>query len=258
MKSNTKRFGKLCLHSSLIAGWVLLSTACGSAVPQNDLTTELQNSFNTSGFGQGYAQNQTPVATMPTGTLTESETDSLLYMREEEKLARDVYRTLSEKWQVRVFANIAQSEQRHMDALKVLLDKYALDDPVTHDEVGAFTNPDLQELYTQLLASGEESLVHALQVGASIEDLDLKDLQEALKNTTQSDVQMVYAQLMRGSRNHLRAFVRNLTAAGATYTPQYLAQAEYDAIVQTAMERGGNGRGQGLQGGFMGGGPHWQ
>ncbi len=63
------------------------------------------------------------------GILTAAEEEGLLFMREEEKLARDVYLVLFDKWGLRVFENIAESEQRHMDAVLYLLGKYGLDDP---------------------------------------------------------------------------------------------------------------------------------
>jgi hypothetical protein len=61
--------------------------------------------------------------------LSAEEAASLLFMREEEKLARDVYNTLSATWGIQSFSIIASSEQRHMDEIKVLLDRYALTDP---------------------------------------------------------------------------------------------------------------------------------
>lgn len=49
-------------------------------------------------------------------------------MREEEKLARDVYLTFGEKWGLTLFTNIAKSEQTHTDAVKTLLDRYEIKD----------------------------------------------------------------------------------------------------------------------------------
>ncbi len=88
--------------------------------------------------------------------LSDAEAASLLFMREEEKLARDVYQTLFMQWSQPVFINISTSEQRHMDSLAVLLNRYALLDPVIDDSVGAFVNPELAALYTALTAEGAE------------------------------------------------------------------------------------------------------
>lgn len=99
-------------------------------------------------------------------TLNASEVDSVLFMVEEEKLARDVYLTLYDKWGLITFSNIARSEQRHVDAVKYIIEKYGLEDP-TIDEIGVFKNEELQALYTQLVETGSKSLVDAIKLDFS-------------------------------------------------------------------------------------------
>lgn len=188
----------------------------------------------------------TAVAFYPAGDLDAEEAAALLYMREEEKLAHDVYITLYETWGTQVFQNIANSEQTHTDAVKSLLDRYGLDDPAAGNGIGVFTDPALQELYDQLVATGNESLESALRVGAAIEEIDILDLEERIAQTDNEDIVLVYESLMKGSRNHLRSFVSTLEQqVGAVYEPQYLSQASYDEIINTGVERGGRGRGNG-------------
>ncbi len=176
-------------------------------------------------------------------TLSEAETEGILYMREEEKLAHDVYLALYDKWGLSIFQNIANSEQTHTEAVKVLIDRYGLQDPAADQAVGAFTNVKLQELYNQLTAEGGRSLADALRVGAAIEEIDILDLEERLAQTDLADIQMVYQNLLKGSGNHLQAFTSNLTRqTGEMYQPHYLSQAAYQAIVGGAIERGGRGR----------------
>lgn len=146
-----------------------------------------------------------------------TEEEWLRYMREEEKLARDVYKVLYAKWRMRVFNNIAASEQKHMDAIEALLDKYNLDDPVQNEGaegVGKFTNPDIQALYYQLITEGKKSKYDALMVGDEIETLDILDLKNAMEVTSATthhlDVLRVYANLLAGSYNHLAAFESQL------------------------------------------------
>lgn len=193
-----------------------------------------------------YVSLRPALVSLPAEELTTDEKADLLYMREEEKLARDVYQTLYEKWNLPIFSNIAQSEQTHTEAIRDLLEKYNLTDPVTKDEVGVFQNEDLQALYTSLSEKGLRSEIDALNVGSTIEDLDIKDLIEAIERTDNQDIKLVYENLMRGSRNHLRAFTRQLTARGETYEPQYIEKSEYENILWSETERGGN---QGHQGG---------
>jgi hypothetical protein len=142
--------------------------------------------------------------------LTSTEASALLFMREEEKLARDVYLNLFECWGVPIFANIANSEQAHMDALKRLLDKYGLADPA--GETGVFSNPELQDLYDLLVYNGSASLNAGLLVGGLIEEVDIEDLQVAIADTTKADLQQVYGNLMDASENHLRAFAGAIEA----------------------------------------------
>ena len=186
---------------------------------------------------QGQNQSVASVATsMPYQDVSEEEKAGLVWMREEEKLARDVYLTLYEKWHIPIFQNISHSEQTHMDAVKALLDKYNIPDPVQDDSVGAFTNEELGALYEQLVALGSQSVVDALTVGATIEDLDIKDLEERIAMTDNEDIQTVYSSLMCGSRNHMRSFVSLLRGYGADYEPQYISEDEFEDILESDME----------------------
>ena len=173
-----------------------------------------------------------PVAAAPasvaplavTSTLSADEIAGLQFMREEEKLARDVYLTLYQKWGVTTFNNIASSEATHMASIKTLLDRYGIADPAAGQPIGVFTNPELQALYNQLIAQGSQSLAAALQVGVTIEQVDIRDLQTRLASTTHSDIKSVYNNLLRGSTNHLRAFTNQLqTQTGTVTQPQYPA-----------------------------------
>lgn len=181
-----------------------------------------------------------------TTTLTISEAAALAFMREEEKLARDVYTVLFAKWQLPTFQNIAQSEQTHMDSLKSLLDRYGVADPAAGKATGVFVNPELQKLYDQLVQQGSQSLADALRVGGLIEEVDIVDLQTRVAQTDKLDIKLVYDNLMRGSRNHLRSFVAQLkNQTSVPYAPQKLSLAEYIAIINGNTETGGNGKGNG-------------
>ena len=165
--------------------------------------------------------------------------DGLLWMREEEKLARDVYTALSEMWDLPIFANIADSEQTHTDAVGGLLDSYGIADPMADDVQGVFVDPTIRTLYDDLVEQGSKSLVDALVVGATIEDMDIVDLQ--LRRSGIEAIDDVYANLEKGSRNHLRAFIRTLERQGGEYVPAYLSVAEYGAIISSPTERGRSG-----------------
>ena len=159
----------------------------------------------------GFVAMLTIVAAGPVlaAALTAAEEESLLYMREEEKLARDVYTALYDKWGLTIFNNIAVSEQTHMDAMKTLLDRYKLADPAQGP--GVFTNQDLQETYNKLIIQGNSSVIEALNVGVFIEETDIKDLEDGVNITVHKDIKRVYENLKAGSENHLAAFQTEIT-----------------------------------------------
>jgi hypothetical protein len=186
-----------------------------------------------------------PVASSEAG-IRGSEADGLIFMLEEEKLARDVYLTLGEIWGTRIFTNIAGAEQTHMDAVMGLIDTYGLEDPVGDNAIGVFENPELQEMFNDLVNTGSESVEAALSVGALIEEVDIEDLHIYLEATDSSDITTVYEHLLMGSENHLRAFTSQLAAAGVVYVPTVLDADVYAAILASTNEHGsGEGHGDG-------------
>jgi hypothetical protein len=146
--------------------------------------------------------------------LSTAEEEHLMLLREEEKLARDAYQALYAKWGVRIFNNIAASEQRHFDAVGILIERYGLTDPA-QPTAGVFANPDLQQLYNDLIAKGNVSLLDALQVGVAIEEKDIEDLKAAMAITNNKDVLRVYSNLLNGSLNHLAAFNSHIDAVSS-------------------------------------------
>jgi len=173
-------------------------------------------------------------------TLTDEEVNDLIFMREEEKLARDLYLNFDEQWGGTTFASIASSEQRHMNAILRKLVKYHLPDPAAGNAIGEFTNVELQALYDDLLDDGMESELAALAVGGYVEELDIVDNTEAGDAATQEDLKRVYEALTCGSRNHLRAFAGRIYAlTGVPYVAQYLTQTEVDAILLEPYEQCG-------------------
>jgi len=178
------------------------------------------------------------IEAFPVEALNADELNSLQLMREEEKLARDVYTTLYAKWKVNVFTNISSSEQQHTDAVLTLINKYNLSDPVVSSVVGVFSDPELQNLYNQLVAQGNLSVLDAYKVGATIEDLDIFDLEEALSKSDNQDIKYTFDLLTMGSRNHMRSFYGQIVGLGGTYSAQFITQAELEAIVTSPREKG--------------------
>lgn len=224
-------------HASLAAVLAVLTAGLGACGGGDDLGPVMGVDANgTSTFNAGNLATQ--LATYPLSALSTAEADSLAFMREEEQLAHDVYAVSATLWSPPVFANISASEATHSAAVKALLDRYQLADPLAGLANGTFKTPAFQSLYSSLVAASRVSLIEALKVGAQIEELDMRDITVQKAAIDNADMLMVYDNLLRGSRNHLRAFLKVLTQQGGTYVPQYISQAEFDAIVNSPVETG--------------------
>jgi hypothetical protein len=185
------------------------------------------------------ASTTTTQAVTTVTALTADETAGLLYMYEEEKLARDVYNALYALWGQTTFQSIAASEQTHMGAINTILVRYGIATPSA--AAGTFSDASLQSLYNSLMSTGSLSLADALKAGATIEEVDILDLQSRLALTANADIQLVYNNLMSGSYNHLRNFTTVLArVTGEVYQPQYLSADLYQTIVTSTN---GNGYG---------------
>lgn len=236
----------ILLVTIFMAGGLLLTTTQTAAA--NSSGNGGGNGYGNSGTGSaciGTTCTNTSLS-FSTAPLSATEKDSLLFMVEEEKLARDVYQFLAAKWNLVVFSNIAQSEQMHMDSVLTLIDRYDLTSPVS-SQAGVFANSDLQALYTQLTEKGSQSLAEALRVGGAIEEIDIRDLQSRSADVTHSDITRVFNNLLSGSYNHLRAFANEYELeTGTVYAPQYLDSLDFQEAIESVNTRGGSTSTQGM------------
>ncbi len=176
---------------------------------------------------------------LPVEALSAAEIEALTTMREEELLAKDVYVLLFSIYNVPVFNNISKSETQHAQAVATLLLKYGLSDPAVNHTGGVFVNTTLQAIYNSLVAKGSTSLISAFTVGATIEDLDIYDLHTHITTDIDNqDILFVFGNLERGSRNHMRAFNRQLKVKGVTYIPQYISLEYFNEIIANTNETG--------------------
>lgn len=194
MKSNRI----LVLFSMIL--FLILTVGCSNENPVSTDDSLMLSKYGNGGNGGGSGS---------TFDLSQEELDGLIHMRLEEKLARDVYTTFGSLYNYKVFLNIKESEQRHMDAMLRLLVKYNIEDPVISDEVGVFPPGPFQDLYDDYIVQGSISLLEALQVGVNIEELDIANLQYQINEVVDNpDILRVYSNLLTGSENHLEAFNR--------------------------------------------------
>jgi len=224
--------------ASVLALAALIAPGCGGG---GDAPQQAANPAAGPGNGPGGGAGRidAALAAIAPQPLSALEASGLQFMREEEQLAREVYRRSAALWpDWPLFDNIAASEATHTAAVKQLLDRYQLVDPLAGVVDGELASPVFRGLLAQLAQASARGVKDALAVGAEIEELDLRDLREALAASDNADIAWVYDSLQRGSRNHLRSFMRALLAQGGQYIPKYLSQAEFDSIVNSPMETG--------------------
>ncbi len=223
------------INAMILSAGFFLAIGCNTISGSNDEMISEETASNTEEM-QSMVSDSTNcpalLANVPAEDLSKSEKEALLFMREEEKLARDIYLNMYEKWKLMPFKNISKSEQAHMNAVLYLLQRYDLEDPAAGKDVGEFRNQELQNLYNDLIAKGSVSAVEALKVGALIEEVDIEDLQRILdEDVDNKDIALVFGNLLRGSGHHLKAFTWNLKRRSVIYTPQVLDREDYDKIL---------------------------
>ncbi|WP_163323420.1 DUF2202 domain-containing protein [Draconibacterium mangrovi] len=208
------------LFKIAILAIVLMLSTCTDSQKDEDLTV----SDNTE---EESLKNSSLLQIAP---LTETDSLGLIFMREEEKLARDAYLELYSKYEHQVFNNISQSEQTHTNAILNLLEYYDLDDPFI-DEIGEFEDQSLATLFEELMILGAINLDSALVVGALIEETDIEDIAILVKASSVENIIQVYENLLSGSENHLRAFVHDLNKRGIDYQPRILPIDQFNDII---------------------------
>lgn len=187
------------------------------------------------------------VSNEPTGTLSEEERADILFVFEEEKMARDVYTSLGATWSWQSIGHVARSESMHMSAAGAILDRYAVAEPKETQVSGTYHDKQLQALYDQLMRDGSPSQLDAIKAGLYIEEFDIADIKKRMSRSDDKDVRQVYQYLLDGSYMHLRHFSMKLAQLGGTYEPKVLSKDEFAAI------QGGMGGGM-IGGGMRGGG----
>jgi len=213
----------------------LLLTACGGGSSSSDALSSVDDEgITTLNTGEMDAE----LTRMDYEQVSADEEADLIFLREEEKVARDAYLAMYEVHGTNIFNNIADAEQTHTDTVKILLDKYSIADPVTNDTVGVFSDSDLQAIYDALVASGSESLEAAIKVGLEVEELDIADIRTFRVRADNEDILAMLDELEKGSRNHLRSYWKLLNSKEFTYMPSHLSQEAFDEIVNSEMENG--------------------
>ena len=189
---------------SLWVMWAILLSSTGAVLAMNH------------GGGQQWGHDHSPadvIAEIPKQDLSDAEIDLLEKQYEEEMMANELYTMFFELYGVQTFKNIADSEAHHKEAIKALFDRYELDLPTSYDHI--------QELYDELKEKWEQSLKDALEVGVSIEIVDIEDIATAIKTSDNDDIDTIFLRIGGASYNHMRWFLKALSNNGLSTDIDY-------------------------------------
>jgi len=215
------------MNSWYILTGIIIMIILAAVVVISIPVTPVQNAGTGAGYGQGpgYGQAQSPDPGAGTGpgsyyptllpapgsaSLSDIEIAGILFMREEEQMAHDLYIRWEGMTRMPVFSNIAEAETMHMYEVQLLIDRYGLQGERIGNASAGYTSPVIQSLYDSFSVQGDSSLTSALESGLAGEERDIADLDLAMGNTTRPDILQVYANLRQGSENHRRGFLRAL------------------------------------------------
>lgn len=155
----------------------------------------------------------TCLTNIATWTLTEEDKKLIQYSYSEEMLARDLYKYFYEKYNNSTFKNISESEQKHMDSVKKLIDAYSIEIPKDYW--------DLKDAYANLKESWDKWLKEALEVWIKIEILDIKDIINSIEKTKNQYIRQILANIWSASYMHMKSFILWLQNANLTTDIDY-------------------------------------
>ena len=171
-----------------------------------------------------------------TADLTADEIEFIYAVREDEKVARDLYFSFFGTFGLKPFENIGKAEDNHIKATEKLFDYYEIDYPAL-SENGKFENAIRQKLYDSLLLKGTPEL-EAFKVMALLEETNIAEYGEVLKTIVNPNIKIVIENLAKASVNHFKAAIRQITALGGTYAPSLMTQEQYRAVIAVGFEQG--------------------
>lgn len=169
--------------------------------------------------------------------LNDTEITAIIHMKEVEKMARDVYETLSQIIDSKTFENTLDSKNLHMDIFTQLIDRYSLIDPnINNSEIGLYNDLSLEKMYDDFITKGQESEKDAFEVGIMIEDMLISDLITYKENTDKEDLKQTYSILLEQSKHHMSSFVKDLEKLGYEYSPEYISKTELIDLIKSEDE----------------------
>lgn len=240
---------KSFLITALLALSVISCSKNGNDDTQSQTPLDLI-SVSSDGVTKALVENICPILGV-TAPLTADEIEFLYAVREDEKVTKDATsKFLTIHPASTPFSNISIAEATHVSAIEMLLTYYEITFPA-QGAAGVFVDTQRQARYDKAVAQGT-TLVGAYRAAATLEEESVAAYTSVLPTITNANVKLIMGNILKASSNHLKAYVRQITALGETYIPTVLDQAAFDAIIGATFgqggkhpQQGGGGKGQG-------------
>lgn len=228
---------KTTLFAAVLIGFFALisCTKSDDLIPEGETSLSLL-SVDAEGVSSMTRANVVPVldATSP---LTADEIEFLYAMREDEKLARDLYAYFWTRYPTAPqIQRISKAEESHIAAIETVLDYYEISYPAM-SAPGVFEDSTRQALYDEL-ALKSETMLEAFQTMAFVEDRDLFAYKMVQSQITNANLSLLIENMIKASTNHLKAAIRQIFVRDGSYTSIYLSAEEYDAIIKLPFQNG--------------------
>lgn len=227
---------KVCMFA--LATFVLFMISCSSnELDVPDVSSEVQLlSVADDGVSTFVLNNVCPVFTV-TDPLTTDEIEFIYAVREDEKLAHNLYIYFVTQYPTaRQLANIGNAEINHITTIERVFTYYEIDFP-TLGQPGVFTDENRQAIYTRLTAQGS-TLHEAYQVMAALEEENIVIYSKVASELTNPNLQLIINNLAQSSENHFKVLVNQITAWGSIYTPTLLEASQYEEILDSVFQPG--------------------
>jgi hypothetical protein len=168
--------------------------------------------------------------------ISDKDKSSLIYFREEQKLAADAFASYFEIWENKLFFNAEVNEKGHIKKVISLLEYYEIEDPAGDNEKGKFINDSIKNEYFNIVSFGRQSLIHAYLGSAELAEKDIFETGNAISETDNEKIIEVYKALKGSSEKYLKIFIGKLKDNSVVYRPKYLKEEDFNKIVNTISQ----------------------
>lgn len=140
--------------------------------------------------------------------LNDAEKSGLIELVEIEKLHRDVYDNMNISNPCELFENLCNCDGNFMELLADKIEIYELDNPLTGNEKGVFSNNDIQIKYNHFLSISNSEMMDILTFVKDMEVQALLRIEEQINLMEgNADISEIYLNMLEESRCQISSIV---------------------------------------------------